>query len=38
MEQEDASLWCGFDIRNHALEIKTNRVLVVVPVLLDSQT
>lgn len=38
VQQEDASLGCSLNICQQALEIKTNGVLVIVPVLLDLQT
>jgi hypothetical protein len=38
MEQEDAVLWRVLDIRDHALEVEANGVLVVVSVLLNLET
>jgi hypothetical protein len=38
VKQENALLWGSLDILNQSLEIKSNCVLVVVPVLLNLQT
>ena len=37
VEQDNAALGHGFDVRNHSIEVEANGVLVVVPVLLDLQ-
>lgn len=37
VEQEDAALGGGLDVGDHALEVEPDRLLVVVPVLLDAE-
>ena len=38
VEQDNAALWHGLDVGNHAIEVKADGVLVVVAVLLDLKT